>query len=59
MSEETQKLSIKERSNKIICYITNPETNEKVEWALDGTNIAINSDGILLSSNNRNNEESD
>ena len=54
-----QLMSEKERSGKIICSITNPETGEKIEWVLDGTSIATSSDVILLSSNNRNNEESD
>ena len=54
-----QLMSEKERSGKIICSITSPETGEKIEWVLDGTSIATNSNVILLSSNNRNNEESD
>ena len=59
LPDNPQLMSEKERSGKIICCITNPETGEKIEWVLDGTSIATNSDVILLSSNNRNNEESD
>ena len=54
-----QLMSEKERSGKIICSIASPKTGEKIEWVLDGTSIATNSNVILLSSNNRNNEESD
>ena len=59
LTDNPQLMSEKERSGKIICSITNPETEEKIEWVLDGTSIATSSDVILLSSNNRNNEESD
>ena len=59
LPDNPQLMSEKERNGKIICSITNPETEEKIEWVLDGTSIATSSDVILLSSNNRNNEESD
>ena len=59
LPDNPQLMSEKERSGKIICSIISPETGEKIEWVLDGTSIATNNDVILLSSNNRNKEESD
>ena len=53
-----QLMSEKERSGKIICSITSPETGEKIEWAMDSENITINNNEpyILRSSNNNDNE---
>ena len=53
-------MSEKERSGKIICSITNPETENKIEWVMNSENITISKDEIyILRSSNNNNEESD
>ena len=53
-----QLMSEKERSGKIICSITSPETGKKIEWTMDSENIAMSSNEVyILRSNNNNDNE--
>ena len=60
LPDNPQLMSEKERSGQIICSITNPETENKIEWVMNSENITISKDEIyILRSSNNNNEESD
>lgn len=60
LPDNPQLMSEKERSGKIICSITDPETENKIEWVMNSENITISKDEIyILRSSNNNNEESD
>ena len=60
LPDNPQLMSEKERSGKIIYSITNPETENKIEWVMNSENITISKDEIyILRSSNNNNEESD
>ena len=52
-------MSEKERSGKIICSITNPETENKIEWVMNSENTISKDEIYILRSSNNNNEESD
>lgn len=58
LSKDSQKMSEKERNNKVICSITNPETGEKIEWTLNAENYAMNKNEVYIIRSN-NNKESD
>lgn len=58
LSKDPQKMSEKERNNKVICSITNPETGEKIEWTLNAENYAMNKNEVYIIRSN-NNKESD
>ncbi len=59
LSKDSQKMSKKERNNKVICSITNPETGEKIEWTLNAENYAVNKNEPYIIRSNNNNKESD
>ena len=59
LPDNPQLMSEKERSGKIICSITNPETENKIEWAMNSENTISKDEIYILRSSNNNNEESD
>ena len=59
LPDNPQLMSEKERSGKIICSITNPETENKIEWVMNSENTISKDEIYILRSSNNNNEESD
>ena len=59
LPDNPQLMSEKERSGKIICSITDPETENKIEWVMNSENTISKDEIYILRSSNNNNEESD
>ena len=59
LPDNPQLMSEKERNSKIICSITDPETENKIEWVMNSENTISKDEIYILRSSNNNNEESD